>query len=234
MKVRTFYFAFVWSLLGLQICFGQAKPQAQLIDQLGDEACAISLIRIDNFLQTLHENPSSVGYAVIHPGPATFERGVRIERMLKAKFYDRKFDPARVHMIRSDNRPSSSVEFWVVPPGASPPAFVAAEWNVAALDLKRPFVFGGYSDDSDCWLFVPEDYARLIKENKDLRGHIVFLNYNRKYGAEEANRWIKILTADYGIPRRKLRLFFAAENKPSLASVEFWVVPPRRRGKVKR
>ncbi|MGE0656456.1 MAG: hypothetical protein AB7F88_13530 [Pyrinomonadaceae bacterium] len=88
----------------------------------------------------------------------------------------------------------------------------------------------GYEDEIGiCPTFVPKNFARLILENPGSRGHIVVRIgedplVNRFYFAKE---WINELVEKQGVPRKRLRLFFAKGE--GLTGVEFWYVPKKKR-----
>ena len=83
---------------------------------------------------------------------------------------------------------------------------------------------GSIWNDDACPLFIPENYAKIIKENPNVRGHIVIFNPAKKESRREIEEWVKLLTEEYKVPRNRLKIFFGKNNAiPDL--VEFWIVP---------
>jgi hypothetical protein len=80
---------------------------------------------------------------------------------------------------------------------------------------------------NECPTYVPKAFAKLILENPGSRGHIVVRN--GKYPMIDrfgfANGFIKELVEEEGVPRKRLRLFFARGES---TDAEFWFVPARK------
>jgi hypothetical protein len=227
MKFRNYLLAPFILLLVFPVCFAQTKPLAELVETIGDEGCDNFLGLVDYFLAKNRDDPTSVGYAVIHPGPSTFARGARIERLIRAQIFNRKADPARLHIVRSNPKDAASVDLWLVPAGAETPSFPESKWTLPPVNLKKPFIFSSIFIDTDCPIFIPEDYAKLINENKNIRGHIVVINFEKTQARKEARGWSKILTRDNAVPRNKLRVFYAHNKNPANQVTEFWIVPTK-------
>ena len=109
------------------------------------------------------------------------------------------------------------------------PVTEAALWNPEVPDTSRPFMFGYEDENGICPTFVPKAFAKLILNNPGSRGHIVVRvgddpMINRNYFADW---WIKELVEKQGIPRKRLRLFFAKGK--GLTGAEFWFVPARNK-----
>lgn len=79
--------------------------------------------RLDAFLVTLMDNPTLKGYVVVYAnrntGTRDMERGIRSVRNYLGY---RNFDLSRITIVRGGFREYSTVDSWIIPPGAEPPA----------------------------------------------------------------------------------------------------------------
>lgn len=210
-----------------QICFGQQKAAVmagtfQRI-QLGE-----LWARIDVFIQQLQQNQESEGYVVIYPKKGSTARDLvlqeRLAREINNRTYQHKdFDEGRVKIILSKEKGEFVVELWEVPDGAEKPFAVERVWAEKPPDLTKPFIFGTEYIEDYYSRFAPKRYANLIKNNPNLRGHVVIFNRSGKEGRAEAEEWLKIFTEEYKVPQSRLKIFFG-RNKGN-PDVEFWLVP---------
>jgi hypothetical protein len=220
-------FIFTILLAALSICFGQEKPQAVLFDSFGEVTCEDVLGRSDSLMYALMNDPTLQGYAVIHPGKSSPKKAFFFEKIIKGGIHMRRFDKSRINIIRSNEAADETyVEFWTVPPGAEK-TFVAGNWAEAPLNFTKPFVFTRIWVDDSCPLFIPEEYAELIRENRNLRGYIVIFDDFKKQARATMREWRKIFIETHRIPRHRLRFFFARSRLTT--DVEFWIVPQKRK-----
>lgn len=66
MKLYKNLFVLIILFVTIQICFGQEKPKAELIDEFGDTSCENLIAGQDFLLSSLQSDPTAVGYAVIY------------------------------------------------------------------------------------------------------------------------------------------------------------------------
>ena len=210
-------------LVSSLVCFGQEKSEANLVDRFGDLSCEDILSRIDYFMYLLSEDPKAQGYVVIYPEKDSIKRALRFERLINGSIYSRRFDKSRIILIRNKEDDAAMVELWKVPFGAEKPFFVEEKWVDVPIEKRKPFIFGSVFVDEVCPTFIPENYANLIKENPNLRGHIVVFNKSKKEAQIEMKEWLKIFTEEYKVPRNRLKIFFGRNE--GMPDVEFWIVP---------
>jgi hypothetical protein len=101
-----------------QICFGQEKAEAVLIDEFSSMPCDEFLARIDQFFTDLNNNPSSMGYFVIYPEKISARKAIPYVNWINAQLALRKFDESRYIIIQGEKRDEQKIEFWRVPPGS--------------------------------------------------------------------------------------------------------------------
>jgi hypothetical protein len=209
----------------LEVGFGQEKSQAVRVDTFTNLSCGEIMGRTDAFFHELWKDPQSQGYVVISPKKTSIKEALRLKRIINANIYLRSFDKSKITLVhnKENNYEEATVEFWKVPFDAEKPSFVEEKWAETAIALTKPFIFGSIWSDDACPLFIPENYANLIKENPHLRGHIVIFNQSIKESHSEMEKWLKIFTEDYKVPRNRLKIFFG-KNK-GIPDMEFWIVP---------
>jgi hypothetical protein len=78
--------------------------------------------RLDGFINVLANNPQMAGYIIVY---ASRSKGVRDTKRAVASvrrfFAFRRYDMSRITLIEGGFRESSTVDSWLVPPGAAPP-----------------------------------------------------------------------------------------------------------------
>jgi hypothetical protein len=229
MKLVKGSFVMLILLTSLQLCFGQEKSEALLFDRFGNYACGDIMARADALFAELMRDPQSHAYVVISPRKNSIKEALRLERIINASIYLRRVDKSQITLIRNkeNNFEEAIVEFWKVPFDAEKPSFVEERWAETTIALTKPFIFGSIWNDDSCPLFIPENYAKLIKENPNLRGHIVIFNPSKKESRNEMKQWLNLLTEEYKVPRNRLKIFFASRRKNGIPDVEFWIVPYR-------
>jgi hypothetical protein len=227
---RVFFHLAVLSVLSA-LCTAQEKPpQAYLFDRFGFVPYGERLARIDNFVSYLSRNPNSIGYIVIYPEKSSvkenFGREKRIKENIINRFYQLNgIDEKRFLIVRGAEKTELEIELWEVPRGAEKPFSILEIWLEEPQDLSKAFIFGSEEDDYAYPDFAPRRFAKLLNENPNLRAHIVIFNKSGKEAREEMRRWLKMLTEDYNLPRRRLKFFFAKNN--GNPDVEFWIVPKK-------
>lgn len=221
---------FVWTILfaSVPLYLGQEKPKAGLADKFGNIVCEDFSARTDALFQYhLWNDPTSTVYVVFYPAKNFSRKIFEFERMIKRKLHLSKIDKTRLKIIRGVKRDSFEGEFWVVPSGADKPDFEGEEQLETLPDLTKPFIFDSAADEGVCPTFIPEQYADLIKENADVRGHIVIFDSSKINRRETANYWLETFTKELKVPRNRLKIFFAKDK--NFPYVEFWLVPRKKK-----
>ena len=95
-------------------------PQAREVDTFGKLSNDDVKARVQTFYATLANEPTSQGYIIIYGTPK--EIAARKTQITKAISF-LKLDPSRVTIVEGgDKGTGPETHFWVVPPGATPPA----------------------------------------------------------------------------------------------------------------
>ena len=79
-----------------QICFGQEKPKAELIDEFGNITCEDLIARQDNLIALLQNDPTAVGYVVIYGKKDDLRGSWRNKRFIDGQTESRRFDEQRI------------------------------------------------------------------------------------------------------------------------------------------
>lgn len=214
-----------------QVCRAQEeKPKAVLFDSFNAVPLGDLWGRIDQFVQHLSQNPNSTGYVIIYPAKNSIKQNFKEERRFKESITNRfyqisKFDEKRFLIVRGAEKNELEIEFWEVPQGAEKSFSVQDMWMEKPRDLSRAFIFWSDGIEEAYPSFAPRRFAKLLNENPSLRAHIVVFNNTKKEARDEMQRWLKMFTEDYKLPRRRLKFFFI-KNDGNL-DVEFWIVPKK-------
>lgn len=101
-------------------------PVPILVDEFPHRAFDDDKARLDAFAIELQSNPSWIGYVIMYQGTdkrsqRTGEVGALSKRALDYLVKVRGVDPSRVQIVRGGSRPTTTYQFWVVPPGADYP-----------------------------------------------------------------------------------------------------------------
>lgn len=239
MKSLITYLFLIILFASSQLCFGQNKSEAVLVSSFGKAVEEVIAANLDGFFQELMRSPQEQGYVVIYPEKKsrkpTYSLERRYERFIKKMISTQGFDKNRIIFVQSKEEETIKVEFWIVPQGVDKPFSIENKWSEILPDLTKPFIFGFTDPDAIFPNFVPEFYADYLKNNENLRGHIVVFNKSR----EDADMWIEILTIRYKVPRNRLKVFFSKTNGSiirlgrgsSPVEAEFWLVPKKRNKK---
>lgn len=233
MKLTKIFFILTILFASFQICSAQEKPKAILSDKFGRVVEEQFYAFIDSFMQDLERDKIYQGYVVIHPTKDSikrdFSRERRYETIIKNKISLQGFDKNRITIVRGDEKDETEIELWKIPSGAEKPFSIEEKWVDIPDDLSKAFVFGSVYIDEVFPNFIPEFYSDHIKNNANLRGHIVIFNKSKSDSISEANKWLKIFTEDYKVPRNRLKVFFGKNN--ASVDTEFWLVPQKKNNK---
>ncbi|MGD9563219.1 MAG: hypothetical protein AB7W44_13150 [Pyrinomonadaceae bacterium] len=211
---------------------GQEPPKSVLVDEFGLSPCEDVLSRTDSLAADLGKQPDARALIVTYPPSvrpklATDRRHRLISSTLQLRGIERRRFSFYVGKPFINGQIRTQV--WKLPQGSELPFTDAVLWKEDSPDTSRAFMFGYEDEIGICPTFVPKNFARLILENPGSRGHIVVRIgedplVNRFYFAKE---WINELVEKQGVPRKRLRLFFAKGE--GLTGVEFWYVPKKKR-----
>ena len=218
-------------LFALQICFGQEKPKAELVDEFGKINCEELQARTDGFYQNgLRSNPSSTGYIVIFGNKNNSLEKYLLEVRFKSAVISQKYEFNRVVFVRGKNNDSTHGQFWLVPAGAEKPNFDEENWDYSLPELNKAVKFherNWENFDNICPSnrnFSEELYAKLLLGNPGFRGNIVINENSSKNLKKEL---LKTFVNKYKIPLNRLKFFYDANGYPD--NVEYWIVPPKRK-----
>jgi len=212
--------------------FAQETPKAILLDEFGAMPCEHLLGRTDALAAELDKEPGSVAAILILPGNSGPHATASRRRLIIGTLQLLGVPPNRfaTYIGKQAGEGQIQTQYWKLPVGTTPSFSDATLWTEAEQDTSRPFIFGYEDEIGICPTFVPKNFARLLLENPGSRGHIVVRSgidsgyVNRFFFA---NEWIKELVEKQGIPRKRLKLFFA--KGMGLTEAEFWFVPIRKK-----
>ena len=116
-----------------------ATESPKLLYSLEQPNCEYLLLHLDTFTTQFDEH--SVGHIVLYGGRDPIQN-VKYEKYLKGYVMRRRLGPTRVTVIIADPAEKLRVEFWVSPPGHSPP-IPSAELTRRLRKSDDPIVFDG-------------------------------------------------------------------------------------------
>ena len=212
----------------VSISFGQHVPRARLVDEFPLLiTCENLLARTDALAADIQRDPVSSALIFIADDGSISTRAHRTKRIIDSTLQLRGIDPERFRIFSVDGKPSGA--FWLAPPGSEIPIKNGVEFENDDFDTSKPFIFGSVDEIGICPTFVPKAFAKLLTVNPGSRGHVVIRTGDdplvNKFAF--AKEWINELVENQGVPRNRLRLFFARGK--GLTSAEFWFVPARTR-----
>lgn len=102
------------------------NPEPRKFDEFGDIARDDEKARLDNFAIQLQQEPEAQGYIFVYSGTGRRVRAdyaqKRTARIRDYLINTRGVDSRRVVILEGPPRAEPTVELWLVPPGATPPA----------------------------------------------------------------------------------------------------------------
>lgn len=232
MKSQKIFLVLIILFVSLQIGFGQEKPKAELIDDMGKETCESFWSRFDSFFNLLQNEPTSTGYIIIHGKKEnSLPVNLRYERLTDGIVRFRNLDRSRLIIIRGEIRDDIQIEFWKVPAGAETPTFTEENWNFK-IEQNKPFVLRGYSEgDGICPTNTSVKlFADYLFANPNLRAHIVITGKTIKTFANTKKDLLNQLINEYDISPNRLK-FFYVKNKTSynFDDIEYWILPNKKK-----
>jgi len=210
-----------------------AVPRAAKVDEFAASVnCEDVMARLDYFFITLQNEPAATGLIAVYrkgENPA----GVKRDKIgghtltILSRLAPRRFDPGRVDVIHGESNEKPSIEFWLVPAGATPPPVNGVRWSYGLPRLTKPFLLGTEFSDGvgGCNGDSPFLYAEFLKANPGMRGNMVIGASSAAAYRRRAREKLNEL-AEMGVARQRLKTFFV-RVKPNLLqeSVEHWLLP---------
>ncbi|MBV9928947.1 MAG: hypothetical protein JOZ96_28300 [Acidobacteria bacterium] len=241
---RTFATLLLLALSAAAVHARQQQPAAggaRLVDEFGDVAISDLMARLDNFAIELQNEPASrgviVAYGVRHRFPGWPLRRAHMSRTYLAN--TRGLEAARLSAVFAGLRDEATLQLWVVPPGAEPPA---RPFDLALLmsGEKTPLPFDRYTviergdhSESEYGDLYPDDaglyeyFAGVLKLDPALRGCVI--GYTSRRGSLAAGRRIAArakLTMAKAYAVDVTRVAALGGGRREYKMIELWLVPP--------
>lgn len=242
MKLQKSLFIWVVLIFSFQTHFGQEIPKAALFDEFRGICSEEFMARYDGYIVSLYKDPNSMGYILFY-GDESAE-GTNLNYINAVKNYTnlRRYDSARIVVIRGANQAETKIQFWLVPAGANPPnpeiKFATKEistttrfdknWADFYKDFDGKTVI--YSDgfyDLGCG-FAPNlnAFSETLLSNPNLTGYLVLYTEFGK-GAKRAKQVAAVAITDlvknHKIPRSRLKTIYGGNREEP--EIELWFVP---------
>jgi len=203
-------------------------PEPILFDEFPSLPCDDLLGRTDAFLAELMREPNTRAVILIYKPTVNAQYAAGLKKVISSDLQFHGFEMDRVSFYKSETSPDGDLrtKFFKLPPGAEAPVSGFEKWPDETHDTSRAFMFGYVDEANECPTYVPRAFAKIILDNPGSRGHIV-VKTSKDHLVEPfsfADGFIKELVERQGLPRKRLRLFFARDNE-TLA--EFWFVPAK-------
>ena len=203
--------------------FGQTND-AKLTDDFGKIGCESYLARVQYFYSALQSNPSAVGYLIIQGDSKFLRTKLAYESWWYGALQEFGLDESRVIKIRGAENGDFKIQFWIVPPGAAPPASASEKWNFTFSPNLKPFIL---HDDMEQICYSPK-FVSIYKEFLDAkpgaRANVVIRAPSRsKYLAELKKIELKL----FGIPHKRIRYYYLRTNSTDTVA-QYWLVPQKR------
>lgn len=230
-------------LLVIQHTFSQEHPKAVLLDEFGKICSEDFRARSDSFYIHLQNDPNAKVYIVL-TGDRKFEgRNLYWVVAMTGWFRYPTIDYSRIILVRGENQDDMSVQFWLVPAGATPPkpekefkqpgitetTLFDRNWADFYRDEEsgRSKIYSNGFFDLGCE-FPPNagQFAKKLLSDKGLTGYLlVYTAPNR--GAKRGNMVgrfaVNDLVKTYKVPRSRLKMIYGGKRgKPE---IELWFVP---------
>ena len=242
MKLHKLFFTVLLLFAFFQICVGQEKPKAVLIDEFG-KACSEEFeSKLDNFFVGLNNDPSATGYIIFYGVDNAYE-GRNLNYLNAANFFTRfrKLGMNRIITLRGGNQSEMKTQFWIVPTSATP---TKPEKEFVKSPISKTTLYDGNFADFNNWYgkleiysnsfsdlgceFSPntKGFAQELKSNGELTGYLViYTKFGRgKERADKiANFALREFTKDYKIARHRLKVIYGGNREEP--KIDFWLVP---------
>lgn len=230
MKLKKTFIILLILLVSLQICFGQEKPKAELIDEFHRVPCDEMLARVDNFVTELIKEPKSNGLVIIFGKGGEDLRNLRYEQLLKSAVKKRRFDIDRIVFVHGENEETLRVQFWKIPVGVDLLGHEKGNWSYSLADKKKPYVFNTILPNDDICPTTTDSelYSKLLLANRNFRGHLVIYAESTAKFRQTKNEILKEIVGTHKVPRIQLK-FFYVKSKRDYFNIEYWLVPQKEK-----
>lgn len=210
-------------ILAFQLCFGQEKLKAELLDETGSIDCCYPNFQM--FLSEL-EKSNSQGYIIIYGNKNNKLGNYRYEQSIKS-WYGFRGNP-KIHILHGKSEESIRIQFWKVPDRAEKPNFQEEPWDYSLFNIKRPFLlYDGNSDDGVCMFIFEESYiSKILLASPDLNLNLVIFADSQKNFRQTKAKLLRKFVTNFSVPKNRLRTFFSKEK--SMQEVEYWLVPKKK------
>lgn len=240
MNSRKIFLVFITLLALFQICFGQEKPEAKQIAEMGKICSEDLMARLDNFFIQLNNEPTALGYIIFHGG-ITEGRNLQLINYMTNFYPTRRFDKSRLLLLRGENREEECTQFWIVPAGATPikpeTEFTEIKYASTSLFDKSWANFNKTSGKLDIYEngfydlgcdFSPNrnEFAKVLLSNPALTGYLLIyteFGKSKKYGDKIAKFALNELTKQHKVPANQLKTIYGGNREQP--EIEFWIVP---------
>ncbi len=203
---------------------GTRLLRPELIDEFGNTPCGDILARIDNLFISLQNKPESIGYVVTYGDENKKLSILYREMLIKGQIRYRGLYKNRIKFIRGEKESEIRNELWIVPKGTNPPNFKKAKYTFKLSDSTKPFKFADENYLGYCPAAGYEKaFFEVLFSNPKARGNLVIYAKSQK---EYLKRKEDLLQKLSKISAKRLRFFYVKED---YLSVEYWIVPKRKR-----
>lgn len=227
MKLQKTFLVLLILFAFFQICFGQEKPKAMLVDEFPRLQCDDFLARIDNLATQLSNEPDSTGYIVTFGKKNRNLYNFGYEQLLKNALISLRRDRSRYVFVHGEDMENLAIQFWVVPAGADKPQYVEGNWSYE-LKLNKPFIFQKTIWEDDICPNFPnvELYSKFLLSNQNLHGNIVISEKSLRKFRQVKRELSNELVENYKVRRSRIKFFFVKED---ISGLEFWLVPRKKK-----
>lgn len=228
MKLQKIFIVFIIVFTSIQICVGQEKTQAILLDEFGDIGCEEFWARLDALFSEVVKDSQSHGYILINGKENNLLKYLAYESMAYGIINFRNFDKGQIKVVRGTLNEGKNIQLWKVPFGAKSPDFIESDWSYKLSKSTKPFIFSAYTWGGIC---PTTSYVKLfsdfLKANPNARGHLVIRDKTSKNFRVEKQKVLDDLVNQYKISRSRLKIFYVKDKDYSYGytDVEFWFVP---------
>lgn len=224
-SILKIFFILIFSFI-FPNTFAQEKPEAILIDKFGLLNCEDIWARQDAFFVEIQNSPTSIAYAVIYGKKNATRQNLAREKLIAGFVKFRKFDKARLKIVRGKESNEPHTEFWLVPAGADKPDFDEVEWDLTFPTNQKPFIYYSSNEDDDIcpsgWQL--KIYSDYLTKNPKARANIVIYAKSTSEFQKQSKDFLDELGKNYNIPPKRIRFFFVKE-KTDYKSYELWLLP---------
>lgn len=211
-----------------QLCFGQEKPKAEIIDVIGKATCDDLTSRLESVSSSLNLRPNSKAYIITFGDKINqFEKYHR-EQLIKGYSGFVKINPNRLVFLHGKDKENVESEIWIVPEGANKPVFEEDNWDYKVPQIKKPFIIYNnlFVQDTCPSIFSISFYSQLLIANSNFYGHLVIYEETAKKFRQVEKELLDEIVGQSKVPRNKIKTFYV---KNELSDVDFWIVPRKKR-----